>query len=118
MAWALQSMLYQPHLRRCCPSGIMWHADPLPAACCSSFTPPHPRNPADGSLFMATPVDPLFLLLPLLERSRNRVRMQDSPSWGIHVSNAVAEALLVVQQEPQQGEDAGFASREGPSLML
>ena len=72
--------------QRCCPSGIMWHADPLPAACCSSFTPPHPRNPADGSLFMATPVDPLFLLLPLLERSRNRVRMQDSPPGGGYMS--------------------------------
>ena len=33
----------------------------------------------DGSLYLATPVDPLFLALPILEASRQQVRMHAPP---------------------------------------
>ena len=34
----------------------------------------HPSRSADGSLVMCTPVDILFILLPMLERGRQQAR--------------------------------------------
>jgi hypothetical protein len=33
---------------------------------------PHASLPADGGMYLATPIDPLLVMLPLLERAREQ----------------------------------------------
>ena len=40
---------------------------------------------SDGGLFLGTPVDPLIILLPILERSRKRVRRHGIQAIECHV---------------------------------
>ena len=44
---------------------------------------------SDGGLFAATPVDPVFVLLPYLERSRKRVS-EASPCWLRYIMQVIA----------------------------
>lgn len=62
---AARGSLPPPHVGRAAPLTTSSPAQP----------PPH----ADGSLFFATPYDPLFLVLPVLVKHRNKARSCQSP---------------------------------------
>ena len=56
--WAMGAMRLLPN-----------RAHRLPLAC---PTMPHASLPADGGMYLATPIDPLLVMLPLLERAREQ----------------------------------------------
>lgn len=66
-----------------------------------------PLLPADGGLYLSTPIDVLYVLLPVLERSRKK-HPSDTSSAGVFCS---MEQLLYDEQHPELARLAPLAEK-------